>query len=494
MSPRPYDGAVEGGSRGAALPVAAAAATVGTLLLLTAPRYGFHRDELYFMVNAEHPAWGYVDHPPLTPMLGWASQQIFGNSVFGLRVLPAVAGSLVVVVATAISGELGGDRGARVLAAWTTATTAVVFAVGHMLTTPTLDVLAWTAALWVVCRIVRTGDVRWFVALGVVGGIGLMNKLTFVLAVVAFGVGLLLTPQRRLLANRWAATGAIIALMIVAPHLWWQAANGWPILELSGGIADEATENRVLLLPFQMLFLGLPIAVAVGVTGYRVLRGRSLPSARFLPIGVLVLLGLLAITAGKPYYAAGALPALIALAATDLVDWCRRHRVATAAVLVANGAIGVVVALPVLSVDRYVDSPVSALNPEPAEMIGWPDFVEQVADHYRRADQGRGTTVVLAGNYGEAGAIDHYGAEQGLPRAYSGHNSYADFGIPPGSQGPVLVVGYGDPGGLLTDCTPLRPIVMPSDVDNEEQGAPVRICAAPARPWRELWPDLRHID
>jgi hypothetical protein len=135
----------------------------------------------------------------------------------------------------------------------------------------------------------------------------------------------------------------------------------------------------------------------------------------------------------------------------------------------------------------------SALNPEPAEMVGWPGFVDQIAAFYQDVDDGRRTTAVLTGNYGEAGAIDHYGADRGLPPAYSGHNSYADVRFPPGSQGPVLVVGYGDPRGLLSGCSPLGSILMPHDVDNEEQGMLVWRCAGPLRPWIELWPDLRHI-
>jgi hypothetical protein len=162
--------------------------------------------------------------------------------------------------------------------------------------------------------------------------------------------------------------------------------------------------------------------------------------------------------------------------------------------LAVNGVLSVVLALPVLSAERYVDSPVSEINPEPAEMIGWPQFVEQVADYYRRVDDGSGTTVVLTGNYGEAGAIDHFGPDFGLPEAYSAHNSYADFRVPPDRREPVLVVGYGDPRGVMTGCAPLPSITMPHDVDNEEQGMPVWACAEPARPWRELWPDLRHID
>jgi hypothetical protein len=266
------------------------------------------------------------------------------------------------------------------------------------------------------------------------------------------------------------------------------------VFELSAGVADEATENRILAIPFQALFLGLPIAIAVTVGWWRQLRGRALRDTRFISLGFVLLLALVIVSGGKPYYAASALPALTAVATVELVDWIRRHLRLVASLIALNGAATALLVLPILPATIVVDSPASAVNPEPLEMIGWPQFVDRIADEYERIDDGTRTAVVLTGNYGEAGAIDRFGPEHGLPPAYSGHNSYADFRQPPGSAGPVLVVGYRAPGGFLVGCRELDPIVMPDDVDNEEQGAPLWRCDAPSRPWQELWPDIRHID
>jgi hypothetical protein len=467
---------------------------VAAVLLAFAPRYGFHRDELYFMANADHPAWGYVDHPPVTPLLGWLSQQMFGDSLFGLRVVPALVAAGVVVAAGAVATELGGGRTAAAVAAWATASTATVLALGHMLTTPTVDVLVWTTAVWVLCRIVRTHDGRWFLLLGAVVGVGLLNKFTVLLAVASFGAALAMLPQRRVLATPWILAGAALAVAMWSPNLWWQATHGWPVFELSAGVADEATENRILAIPFQALFLGLPIATAVTVGWWRQLRGRALRDTRFISLGFVLLLALVIVSGGKPYYAAGALPALTAVATVELVDWIRRHLRLVASLIALNGAVTALLVLPNQPATNVVDSPASAVNPEPLEMIGWPQFVDRIADEYERIDDGTRTAVILTGNYGEAGAIDRFGPDRGLPPAYSGHNSYADFRQPPGSAGPVLVVGYRAPGAFLVGCRELDPIVMPDDVDNEEQGAPLWRCDAPSRPWHELWPDIRHID
>jgi 4-amino-4-deoxy-L-arabinose transferase-like glycosyltransferase len=446
------------------------------------------------MANADHPAWGYVDHPPVTPLLGWLSQQMFGDSLFGLRVVPALAAAGVVVAAGAVATELGGGRTAAAVAAWATASTATVLALGHMLTTPTVDVLVWTTAIWVLCRIVRTHDGRWFLLLGAIVGVGLLNKFTVLLAVASFGAALAMLPQRRVLATPWILAGAALAAAMWSPNLWWQATHGWPVFELSAGVADEATENRILAIPFQALFLGLPIATAVTVGWWRQLRGRALRDTRFISLGFVLLLALVIVSGGKPYYAAGALPALTAVATVELVDWIRRHLRLVASLIALNGAVTALLVLPILPATIVVDSPASAVNPEPLEMIGWPQFVDRIAEEYERIDDGSRTAVILTGNYGEAGAIDRFGPDRGLPPAYSGHNSYADFRQPPGSAGPVLVVGYRAPGGFLVGCRELDPIVMPDDVDNEEQGAPLWRCDAPSRPWHELWPDIRHID
>lgn len=465
-------------------------------LLLAAPRYGFHRDELYFMSNGDHLAWGYVDHPPLTPLVGKVSQALFGDTVLGLRVLPAVVGAAIVWATAALCRELGGGRRARILSAWAVATTSMVMAMGHMLTTPAIDILSWTVAIALLCRIVRTQDRRLFVVVGAVVGVGLLNKFTVLLVVAAFGVALLTLPHRRLLASGWAAAGGALALALWAPHLWWQQRHGWPIVEFAAAAADDATENRVTAVPMLALLVGPPVALAIAASWWRVLRGRLLPAYRFVAVGAAAVVVLVLATGGKPYYAAGVLPALVAIAA---IWWDGRTTAGrpvvpvVPVVLGVNAAVAALVTLPVLPVSAVATSPLVAVNPEPMEMVGWPALVDQVAAAYRTLDEGRGTTVILTANYGEAGAVDRFGGAHGLPPAYSGHNSYADVRVPPGDAGPVLLVGYREPGNRFVGCRPLSPVRLPYDVDNDEQGAPLWACDAPARPWASLWPDIRHV-
>lgn len=476
------------------LRLAAPALATTIVLLAFAGRYGFHRDELYFMSNADHLAWGYVDHPPLTPVIGLVSQALFGDTVVGLRVIPALIAGAVVWCTAQVCGELGGGSTARQVAAWAVAGSTAVLAMGHMLTTPGADVLAWTLALWTMIRLLRTRDPRWLVAVGLVVGIGLLNKFTMLFAVAAFGAGLLVTPERRVLASWWTVAGAAVAGAIWAPHLIWQVRHDWPLFEFTEAITEDAAENRILTVPFPLMLLGPPVGVVAAIAVWRVVRGELLRPVRFVAWGSVFLVVLVLVTGGKPYYLAGALPTAVALGAvwwTDRPSW-RPHR--TAVALALNSAVSVVIAVPVLPIDVFVGSPAAAIFPEPLEMIGWPSFVDQVTTAYVSIDDGSRTAVILAANYGEAGAIDRFGPSRGLPPAYSGHNSYADVRVPPGTTGPVLVVGYDDPSDLLPGCRPLAPIVMPHDIDTEEQGRPMWACDAPTRAWAELWPDIRHVD
>jgi 4-amino-4-deoxy-L-arabinose transferase-like glycosyltransferase len=470
--------------------VFAPAGVLLTALLIGAGGYGFQRDELYFIANADHPAWGYVDHPPLTPMIGLVSRTIFGDTLRGSRTLPAVLAALIVVMSALICREMGGSRGAQLLAATATATSAIAMAFGHMVMTPTVDVLAWSTAIWLICRIVRTSDPHWWLAVGAVLGVGLLNKFTILFAIAGYGLALLLTPQRRLLFNPWLLSGAAIALLMWAPNIWWQIDHDWPIFEFTEAIADEAAGNRAGLLPFQILLIGPPIAIGAGVGWWHLARTQG--PYRFVAFGFAIVLVLLMATGGKPYYSAGALPALVAAGAISVHTWCVGHRRTTVTVLAINCAINAGIALPIVPASHLAATPIADVNGDAAEANGWPEFIDQVTTVVQRIPAtGRSTTVIFTGNYGEAGAIDRFGTD--LPPVYSGHNSYADFGMPSGSQGPVVVVGYTYPSEWFDGCIAEGEIESPHGIDNEEDGAPLWLCDAPTRPWKEMWPLLRHI-
>jgi 4-amino-4-deoxy-L-arabinose transferase-like glycosyltransferase len=469
-----------------------------SLLVATANRYGYHRDELYFIQAARHPAFGYDDQPPLTPLLGRLSSALFGDDPRGLRVVSAVATALVVVLVAAIARELGAGRDGQ-LAVSLVAAASFLLAAGHILSTTTFDILFWVAIAWLVTLILAGGEERLWLLVAVTVGIALENKHLVLLLVASLGIGFALARRFEPLRSPWLWAAAAIAVALWAPNLAWQARHGWPQLELARKIgAEDPIGYRAQLLPFQLL--ALPILFApVWIAGLRgLLRADDL--RRFRPLGYayVALLASALLVGAKPYYTSPLLIVMLAAGGVSIERWVHRHGWSlVAAALVVSAAVSVGLALPVIPVADVHATPVPAVNQDAIETIGWPRLVATVARVWRRlpADE-RPHAVIFTGNYGEAGAVDRFGPALGLPRAYSGHNSYARWGIPPGRAGPVIVLGWqrrASLHGVFTGCVRSARIDNGVEVDNEEQGGPVWTCRAPARPWADLWPELRHL-
>jgi 4-amino-4-deoxy-L-arabinose transferase-like glycosyltransferase len=474
---------------------------LGQLVVLIAlgDRYGYHRDELYFRVAARHPSVAYDDQGALTPLLGRLSEVLFGETPRGLRVFSAVLASVVVIVVALVARELGARTIGQLVAALGAATSGYLLAVGHLLTTSTLDALVWTTTLLLVTRILGGGDKRLWLAVGIAFAVGLENKVLPLLLALAIAIGLAL--DRRLGAatrSRWLWGGVAVAIVAWLPWLVWQARHGWPQLELAGDIRhDEGTENRATLMPLQLVLLSPLLVPVVGLGLWGLLRDSSLRPWRSLGYAYLALLVVVFVTAGKPYYAAPFLLFLLAPGSTLFERWLitPRRRLAAATTLILSAAVTAVVVLPILPADRVGGTPIPDLNEDAIETIGWPELVGDVANVYTSIpDRQRRTAVVFTGNYGEAGAIDRYGGALGLPRAYSAHNAFARFGIPPDDNGPVVVLGYEDPSTDFSGCRLSATIDNDADVDNEEQGGSVFVCAKPRVPWAVLWNQLSHLD
>jgi 4-amino-4-deoxy-L-arabinose transferase-like glycosyltransferase len=466
------------------------------LLIATGNGYGYHRDELYFIQAGDHPALGYDDQPPLTPLIGRVSAALFGDTPRGLRMLSALAMGLAVVLAALIARELGGGWRAQILAGAGVAA-AGLMALGHLLSTATFDFLAWAILLYLVTRILRSGDDRLWLAVGTVAGVALLNKHLVLLLAASLLAGAAITRRGDLLRSRYLWAGAAIALVLWAPNLIWQADHGWPQLTLGRQISGEDPVGvRAGFLPFQIVFIS-PVLVPVWVAGLVwLLRNPAAGRFRMLGWGYLVLVALCLLTAGKAYYVAGYYPLLLGAGGVALEGWLASadHRALMAAGVALAAAVSATVTLPIVPERTLPDTPIPSLFEDSVETIGWPRFVDSVAAVERRAPH----AVVLTGNYGEAGAIDRFGAPRGLPRAYSGHNAYWRFGRPPGRAGPVVAVGFLEHSPYLArffpDCRVMAHVDNGLGVDNEEQGAAIQLCGPPRAPWREIWPRLRHLD
>jgi dolichyl-phosphate-mannose-protein mannosyltransferase len=466
-----------------------------TLHLMTNALYGFHRDSLYYLDSARHPAWGYVDYPPITPAIARLSLWIFGPSVWGLRLWPSLAGAAMVVLVALIARELGGGATARVLAALAAATSPVFLAGSWLFQTVAFDQVTWLVCLWLAARLVRTGDLRLWIPLGAAAGIGLETKYTIFALIAGLGAGLVLTPVRRQLRTRWPWIGLALMLVIFLPNLYWQAANGWPSLEfVLSHRADQSGDFSALsFLAQQPLLIG-PLAVPLWIVGWYWLL--SNPATRFLALAAAVPF-VIFLLAGKSYYVGPVHPFLIAAGccAVERIVLNRRAWIvpATATVLVSQTLVLLPISMPVMPEAAMATSPLPLIRKDFGETVGWGDLVREVGSvYYGLPAKERGETTILAANYGEAGAIDTLGPAIGLPRAASGELSYY-FWPPESLAGPVIAVGFDSQflAELFSRCSAVGTVSNAYGLRNQEYGAKIEVCSNPTLTNDDLWKRLK---
>lgn len=497
--------------------VPAGIALLGLLIhLAVINSYGWFRDEFYYVACGEHLAWGYVDHPPLAPWLARLSRELFGESLAALRWMPILVGSLVVFLAGRLARELGGGRTAQAVASLCALIAPVYLFLFHFFSMNAFEVLFWLLGALVVVRVVGTGESRLWLLFGLVAGLGLLNKHSMLL--FGFGVfaGVLLTPERRHFARPWIWLGGLTAALLFLPHLLWQAAHGWPILEF---MENAQRFKNVELSPLEFLseqvLLMHPLAVPVGLAGLV----WYFASRRYRLFGwaVLAILAALMTQSSKPYYLSPVYPILFAAGGVAVeaglrrVSSARLRPVLAGALLLLlllGGAAIAPMTLPVLPVETFqryqarlgIEASsgerheMGALPQHFADMHGWRELVDEVARVYRSLPpEERARAGIFAQNYGEAGAIDVLGRAQGLPRAVSGHNNYFLWG--PGSHdGGVLIILGGDEADNRAVCPDLRRegtvrcrgLCMPF-----EDNLPVYVCRGLTPPLPELWPRLK---
>ncbi|WP_433711181.1 glycosyltransferase family 39 protein [Nocardia sp. CA-084685] len=624
-------------------PLCVVAVLFAALLTAYAPRYGYHRDELYFLAAARHADWGYPDQPPLTPLLARAMSAIDADSLLLLRLPSVAAATFVVVAAGLMARELGGGRGAQLLASLAVASAAMVMGIGHLLSTASFDIAAWVLVCLLVLALLRgaeggaerlawgaeadgcagggspapsdacdggrgradsggrsaaderdgarrvgpgeqeraidrvgpvgpvdmgaqgapderevangrvaadgregvggrggpvgpvgtgargapdgrevangrvaaddregvggrvgpderssvgrPGQVRLWLGVGLVVGIGLQNKALLIFPVVALVLALVILGPRKIFATRYFPMAVGVAMVIWLPYLVWQWRNGWPQWEMSRAIAGGSSGTSDSPMMFVLSQFGLmgPLLVPLWVLGlWRLWRDRS---RRAFPVAYAALFVVFLVSGGKAYYLGGMYPILVAAGAVPVAAWLGSRPIRWAAVgsmIAVNAIVSAVLFLPVLPVALLKDSPVLAINYDAGETIGWPQFVRRIAEV--RATLGP-DIAILTDNYGEAGAIEHFGGEYGLPTPHSGHNSYWWWGPPSDTATAVIVVGL-DRDRLIryfAEVEPAGHIDNGLGIANDEQGKPLFICREPRVPLSGIWPAAKHL-
>jgi Dolichyl-phosphate-mannose-protein mannosyltransferase len=479
-------------------------------------RYGFFRDELYYMACGRHLAWGYIDQPPLIAVFAWFSHHVFGNSIVSIRVLPVLAGAAVVFLTGVLAWELGGGQFSQLFAAGAILLAPSYLAFDSFFSMNAFEPLFWMLCAWLAIRIMKGGSPKWWLAFGLVAGIGIENKHTMLVFGFALIAGLLLTGNQSILRSKWLWIGGLIALAIFMPNLLWEAHHGWPQIEVvrNAQLLKNEQIGPLAFLGQQVLFLN-PLSLPIWLAGlFWCFMAPDEKRFRFLGWAYLIVLAIFIVGDGKSYYPLPVYPVLFAAGA---VAWERvssvsrqRQRKALVPLLAISGFIMLPWAVPILPLGTFLnyenffpdffraqtERDATAKLPQLyADMLGWTTLAETVSRVYEAlpADE-RAGCAIFAGNYGEAGAIDYYGPQLGLPPAVSGHNSYYDWGPRNYSGSCVILVGErSDQYKKLFGETNLvarspNPHGMPIERD-----VPIYVCRKPVAPLAELWPHFRMI-
>ncbi|HEY1941610.1 MAG TPA: glycosyltransferase family 39 protein [Roseiarcus sp.] len=503
--------------RSLATPAVALAALCLCAHLAANGHYGVFRDELYFIACGERPALGYVDQPPLVPLIAAASHAWFGVALTPLRLAPALAMAATVALTANFAKRLGGGSYAQWLGGLATLLSPVLLVDGVLLSTDMLQPLTWLACSWLLVRLIETRDERIWLAFGVVVAISLWSKYLIGFFLVGLAFGIVATPLRRSLAKPWIYAGAAVAVVLVAPNVLWQAAHGWPFLELSkaGASGKNLALSPLAFLGQQALIAG-PTLAPLWVAGLWSLAARpGQPELRAFPIAYVVMTAIFLLAHGKAYYLAAFYPTLFAAGAVAFERWfpSRALRWTVAGVFVVGGLLAVPLALPILPPDRFIAySRALGLTPSVtatergaqsqlpqyfADMFGWREMAEQVSAVYQALPEtDRRRAVFFGRNYGEAAALEIYGPSFGGPPAISGHNSYFLWGpdgydgsvvIVLGAAGPRLAAKYYD--DIRTAGRIENPYAMPS-----ETNVSISVLRSPRVPLSEIWPALKHYE
>ena len=475
------------------------AAALAVLHCLTNGRYGFHRDELQFLSDARHLDWGFVAYPPFTPLVERISMAIFGLSLVGLRLFSVLAQAAVIVVTGLMAWELGGGRLAQIAAALAVALSPLPLFEGTEFQYTTFDVLWWVLVAYFVVRLLKSGNARWWLAIGAAAGIGLMTKYTMAFFITGVIGGLLLTPERRFFKSGWFWAGAGVALLIFLPNLIWQIQHGFISLHFLHHIhvrdVGEGRADGFFLA--QLWICANPFAVPLWIAG--LLCFLRQPKYRLLAWMYLVPLALFVIGRGRGYYLAAAYPMLIAMGAAAGERWVRllsrpwRRTVEGLYFtgLAACGLLFVAIIVPLAASGPLMRFAL-AHNGDLREEIGWNELVRTVAQiRDSLPPQQRASLGVLVGNYGEQGAVEILGPAYGLPTAISGTNSAWLRGYPTPPPSTLIVLGLSQAYAekRLTSCRLAGHLSNPYGVKNEESEhhSDIFVCGGPRLPWPEFW-------
>ncbi len=503
--------------RGLVVPALLALSTSAAHIATSSDSWGIFRDELYYVACSKHLDFGYVDHPPLVALLTWFARTLFGDSLTSLRLFPALAAGGTVFLTVLIARRMGGGMYAGELAGLLTAFAPIYIANFGFLSMNAFDILLWTAAIWCLVALIDSGEPRFWIAFGIVTGLGLQNKISMLFLGFGAVVGMFLSSGWRPFLNRWFWLAGAIAIGLFLPHLIWQVQNDWPTVEFMRNATQEKNLpiSPIEFLAEQVMLMG-PAVAAVALAGL-VFCFATKEGKRWRALGwtfatvALVLI----LQRGKPYYLSPAYTMLFASGAVaverlaDAGGW-RWLRPVAIALIVACGIAFAPLAKPLLPVAthvRYTEmlgmapgtderKAVVRLSQFFADRLGWRELAALVAQvHASLPAPDRERACVYGQNYGHAGAIDYFRREFPLPPAIAGHNSYWMWG-PSGCSGEVVIMigGEREDHEQAFEAVERVALYTCEDCMPYEDDKPIFVARRLRAPLSQIWTNTKHYD
>lgn len=481
------------------------------LTLVTAGHYGFFGDELYYFACSKHLAFGYVDHPPLVAFLTFISTTIFGETIIGLRFMSGLFGAFTVFLSAKVAEEIGGGKYSQALAALSICFGLAFPALSSFFSMNPVDIMLCTLFILMFLKTIRAPSPKKWIMLGVLLGLGLLNKYTFLVLGFSLLLALIITKKWSILKSPWIYISGVIAILMFLPHILWQINNGWPTLEFM----QNATEHKNLSLsPFAFLLqiiIGLnPFTFPIWLSGLGfLLFSKKIKEYRFLGWTEFIFICIYMLQNSKFYYVVPIFPILLSSGAVAIEQFLNRFstrllKLTIITLLVISGTLLMPIAIPILPAAQFVKySKVlglqSELRMEKGESIslplhfayrfGWKELVDTVAKAYNTLPrEERKKCAILASWYGIAGAIDHYGPRYNLSNAICPRNNYWIWGTQNYTGKIVLAVGYNADylKKYFNSVEQVAHFHHPYAYD-----VAIYLCKKPKETLKQMWPELK---
>lgn len=482
--------------------------------------YGLVGDEMYFIACSNHLAWGYVDQPPLVAILALASKP-FGYAPFALRIVPAICAALTVWLAAAIARELGGGRFAQAFAALATALVPAYLLLGNLLVTTSFEPFSWTLVVYLVIRLVRSGDPRYWLGIAAAFTFGMYGKYSMLLLAGYVALGLLLTPQRRVFRTVFFPISALLAFLALSPNLIWQWSHGWPFLAVLHGdfehrhpfqsgmmLEYKSFGTNALAFVLEQFVYTSPLVALVWLAGVVALaRSPRMREFRWLALAFAMLIVTAILLEGKGYYVIAIYASLLAAGSVAIERaFARAWARGIAVVLVLAGTVPAIpISVPILPIQTFLaytqalhltgqdGTQPHIIQPLYAQEFGWEHFTARVAGiYYALPEKVRARTGIFADTYGEAGALALYGPRYGLPTIVGSQNNFYLWG-PNGYDGRSLIVVGATQQATIRKL--FRKVTLVTTIENPYEWVlqgpdPVYLVGDPIAPLRDIWAQL----